>query len=98
MARSLNVSGAHYVGTAVMAHVHGDLALPGPIVVRQRSHWSVSLPVSLSGESLLRSPWPVVPVAGFVPEDVPWPGDMVGAPEVSKYRAVCVSGSSFTAA
>ncbi|MFI1536775.1 MobC family plasmid mobilization relaxosome protein [Streptomyces anandii] len=29
MARSLNVSGAHYVGTVVMAHVHGDLALPG---------------------------------------------------------------------
>ncbi|MFJ2771736.1 plasmid mobilization relaxosome protein MobC [Streptomyces sp. NPDC087300] len=28
-ARSLNVSGAHYVGAVVMAHVHGDLALPG---------------------------------------------------------------------
>lgn len=29
MARSLNVTGAHYVGAVVMAHVHGDLALPG---------------------------------------------------------------------
>ena len=29
MARSLNVSGAHYVGAVVMSHVHGDLALPG---------------------------------------------------------------------
>lgn len=28
-ARSLNIAGAHYVGTVVMAHVHGDLALPG---------------------------------------------------------------------
>jgi hypothetical protein len=68
------------------------------IVVRHCSHWSVSFPESLSGESLLRSPWPVVPVAGFVPEDVPWPGDMVGAPEASKYRAVCVVGSSVTVA
>lgn len=29
MARSLNITGAHYVGAVVMAHVHGDLALPG---------------------------------------------------------------------
>lgn len=29
MARSLNIAGAHYVGAVVMAHVHGDLALPG---------------------------------------------------------------------
>ncbi|MFF2331236.1 MULTISPECIES: MobC family plasmid mobilization relaxosome protein [unclassified Streptomyces] len=31
MARSLNIAGAHYVGTVVMAHVHvhGDLGLPG---------------------------------------------------------------------
>lgn len=29
MARSLNVAAAHYVGAVVMAHVHGDLALPG---------------------------------------------------------------------
>ncbi|MBZ9638618.1 plasmid mobilization relaxosome protein MobC [Streptomyces sp. PSKA30] len=29
MARSLNVTGAHYVGAVVMAHVHGDLGLPG---------------------------------------------------------------------
>ncbi|MEU2909375.1 plasmid mobilization relaxosome protein MobC [Streptomyces massasporeus] len=29
MARSLTITGAHYVGTVVMAHVHGDLALPG---------------------------------------------------------------------
>ncbi|MEU2601558.1 plasmid mobilization relaxosome protein MobC [Streptomyces hirsutus] len=29
MARSLNIAGAHYVGAIVMAHVHGDLALPG---------------------------------------------------------------------
>lgn len=28
-ARSLNVAGAHYVGAVVMAHVHGDLTLPG---------------------------------------------------------------------
>jgi hypothetical protein len=28
-ARSLNIAGAHYVGAVVMAHVHGDLALPG---------------------------------------------------------------------
>ncbi|MFI1933878.1 plasmid mobilization relaxosome protein MobC [Streptomyces griseus] len=28
MARSLNIAGAHYVGAVVMAHVHGDLALP----------------------------------------------------------------------
>ncbi len=28
-ARSLNITGAHYVGAVVMAHVHGDLALPG---------------------------------------------------------------------
>ncbi|MBR8640400.1 plasmid mobilization relaxosome protein MobC [Streptomyces tuirus] len=28
MARSLNIAGAHYVGPVVMAHVHGDLALP----------------------------------------------------------------------
>ncbi|KKD06496.1 plasmid mobilization relaxosome protein MobC [Streptomyces sp. WM6386] len=29
MAHSLNIAGAHYVGAVVMAHVHGDLALPG---------------------------------------------------------------------
>ncbi|MFI1487251.1 plasmid mobilization relaxosome protein MobC [Streptomyces sp. NPDC020747] len=29
MARSLNIAGAHYVGAVVMAHVHGDLTLPG---------------------------------------------------------------------
>ncbi|TGZ16585.1 hypothetical protein DV517_15580 [Streptomyces sp. S816] len=29
MARSLNITGAHYIGAVVMAHVHGDLALPG---------------------------------------------------------------------
>ncbi|WP_371799520.1 MobC family plasmid mobilization relaxosome protein [Streptomyces sp. NBC_01707] len=29
VARSLNIAGAHYVGAVVMAHVHGDLALPG---------------------------------------------------------------------
>lgn len=29
MAGSLNIAGAHYVGAVVMAHVHGDLALPG---------------------------------------------------------------------
>ncbi|WP_408055331.1 MobC family plasmid mobilization relaxosome protein [Streptomyces paludis] len=29
MARSLNIAAAHYVGALVMAHVHGDLALPG---------------------------------------------------------------------
>ncbi|MFG2943226.1 MobC family plasmid mobilization relaxosome protein [Streptomyces sp. NPDC048282] len=29
MARSLNIAGAHYVGAVVIAHVHGDLALPG---------------------------------------------------------------------
>lgn len=28
-ARSLNIAGAHYVGAVVMAHIHGDLALPG---------------------------------------------------------------------
>ncbi|MFF9171900.1 MULTISPECIES: plasmid mobilization relaxosome protein MobC [unclassified Streptomyces] len=28
-ARSLNVAGAHYVGAVVMAHLYGDLALPG---------------------------------------------------------------------
>ncbi|MEW2303811.1 MobC family plasmid mobilization relaxosome protein [Streptomyces sp. NPDC006655] len=28
-ARSLNIAGAHYIGAVVMAHVHGDLALPG---------------------------------------------------------------------
>ncbi|MFI1940457.1 MobC family plasmid mobilization relaxosome protein [Streptomyces purpureus] len=28
-ARSLNIAGAHYVGAVVMAHVHGDLGLPG---------------------------------------------------------------------
>ncbi|MFI5657952.1 plasmid mobilization relaxosome protein MobC [Streptomyces sp. NPDC051684] len=28
-ARSLNIAGAHYVGAVVMAHLHGDLALPG---------------------------------------------------------------------
>ncbi|MFZ3569658.1 plasmid mobilization relaxosome protein MobC [Streptomyces sp. BH097] len=27
-ARSLNIAGAHYVGAVVMAHLHGDLALP----------------------------------------------------------------------
>ncbi|MFJ1749944.1 plasmid mobilization relaxosome protein MobC [Streptomyces sp. NPDC088116] len=29
MARSLNIAAAHYVGAVVMAHVNGDLALPG---------------------------------------------------------------------
>ncbi|MGW6604878.1 plasmid mobilization relaxosome protein MobC [Streptomyces sp. NPDC055036] len=29
MASSLNIAAAHYVGAVVMAHVHGDLALPG---------------------------------------------------------------------
>ncbi|MFI6085142.1 plasmid mobilization relaxosome protein MobC [Streptomyces sp. NPDC051217] len=29
MAQSLNIAAAHYVGAVVMAHVHGDLALPG---------------------------------------------------------------------
>lgn len=29
VARSLNIAAAHYVGAVVMAHVHGDLALPG---------------------------------------------------------------------
>ncbi|WP_432108422.1 plasmid mobilization relaxosome protein MobC [Streptomyces sp. AA1529] len=29
MARSLNVAAAHYVGAVVMAHIHGDLTLPG---------------------------------------------------------------------
>ncbi|MET8248228.1 plasmid mobilization relaxosome protein MobC [Streptomyces sp. NPDC005202] len=29
LARSLNIAGAHYVGAVVMAHIHGDLALPG---------------------------------------------------------------------
>ncbi|WP_328582627.1 plasmid mobilization relaxosome protein MobC [Streptomyces sp. NBC_00370] len=28
-ARSLNIAGAHYVGAVVMAHIDGDLALPG---------------------------------------------------------------------
>ncbi|GAA1357657.1 plasmid mobilization relaxosome protein MobC [Streptomyces beijiangensis] len=28
-ARTLNIAGAHYVGAVVMAHVHGDLTLPG---------------------------------------------------------------------
>ncbi|MFE1013192.1 plasmid mobilization relaxosome protein MobC [Streptomyces sp. NPDC058794] len=28
-ARSLNIASAHYVGAVVMAHIHGDLALPG---------------------------------------------------------------------
>ncbi|MFF7898234.1 plasmid mobilization relaxosome protein MobC [Streptomyces sp. NPDC007920] len=28
-ARSLNIAGAHYVGAVVMAHIRGDLALPG---------------------------------------------------------------------
>ncbi|WP_405979594.1 plasmid mobilization relaxosome protein MobC [Streptomyces sp. NBC_00158] len=28
-ARRLNLAGAHYVGAVVMAHLHGDLALPG---------------------------------------------------------------------
>ncbi|MFI1866927.1 plasmid mobilization relaxosome protein MobC [Streptomyces jumonjinensis] len=28
-AQSLNIAGAHYVGAVVMAHLHGDLALPG---------------------------------------------------------------------
>ncbi|MFJ4686229.1 plasmid mobilization relaxosome protein MobC [Streptomyces sp. NPDC088789] len=28
-ARSLNIAGAHYVGAVVMAHLHGDLTLPG---------------------------------------------------------------------
>src|SRR5690606_26582743 len=66
-------------------------------VARHWSHWSVSFPVSLSGESLLRSPWPVVPVDGLVPDDVPCPGDMAGDPVASKYRAVCVAESSPTA-
>ncbi|MEV8339995.1 plasmid mobilization relaxosome protein MobC [Streptomyces niveus] len=29
MAQSLNIAAAHYVGAVVMAHVHGELALPG---------------------------------------------------------------------
>jgi hypothetical protein len=29
MARSLNIAGAHYIGAVVMAHIHGDLSLPG---------------------------------------------------------------------
>ncbi|RYJ31006.1 hypothetical protein CU044_0649 [Streptomyces sp. L-9-10] len=29
MAQPLNIAAAHYVGAVVMAHVHGDLALPG---------------------------------------------------------------------
>ncbi|MFI8850304.1 plasmid mobilization relaxosome protein MobC [Streptomyces sp. NPDC053499] len=29
MAQSLNVAAAHYVGAVVMAHIHGDLTLPG---------------------------------------------------------------------
>ena len=29
VARSLNIAAAHYVGAVVMAHIHGDLALPG---------------------------------------------------------------------
>lgn len=29
MADSLNVAAAHYVGAVVMAHIHGDLTLPG---------------------------------------------------------------------
>ncbi|MEU9745862.1 plasmid mobilization relaxosome protein MobC [Streptomyces niveus] len=29
MAQSLNIAAAHYVGAVVMAHVHGDLGLPG---------------------------------------------------------------------
>ncbi|MEV8103233.1 plasmid mobilization relaxosome protein MobC [Streptomyces sp. NPDC088135] len=29
MARSLNIAAAHYVGAVVMAHLQGDLALPG---------------------------------------------------------------------
>lgn len=29
MAQSLNIAAAHYVGAVVMAHVNGDLALPG---------------------------------------------------------------------
>ncbi|MFF5018653.1 plasmid mobilization relaxosome protein MobC [Streptomyces sp. NPDC001165] len=29
MARSLNIAGAHYVGAVVMAHLHGDLTVPG---------------------------------------------------------------------
>ncbi|WP_326688939.1 plasmid mobilization relaxosome protein MobC [Streptomyces sp. NBC_01795] len=29
MAHSLNVTAAHYVGAVVMAHTHGELALPG---------------------------------------------------------------------
>ncbi|MFI1534522.1 MobC family plasmid mobilization relaxosome protein [Streptomyces anandii] len=28
-ARSLNIAGAHYVGAVVMAHIHGDLTVPG---------------------------------------------------------------------
>ncbi|MET7717432.1 plasmid mobilization relaxosome protein MobC [Streptomyces sp. NPDC005407] len=28
-AQSLNIAGAHYVGAVVMAHVHGDLTVPG---------------------------------------------------------------------
>jgi hypothetical protein len=28
-ARLLNIADAHYVGAVVMAHIHGDLALPG---------------------------------------------------------------------
>ncbi|MET8831312.1 plasmid mobilization relaxosome protein MobC [Streptomyces sp. NPDC004610] len=28
-ARSLNIAGAHYIGAVVMAHLHGDLTLPG---------------------------------------------------------------------
>lgn len=28
-ARSLNIAGAHYIGAVVMAHIHGELALPG---------------------------------------------------------------------
>ncbi|WP_079165692.1 plasmid mobilization relaxosome protein MobC [Streptomyces sp. NRRL S-31] len=28
-ARALNIAGAHYVGAVVMAHIHGDLTLPG---------------------------------------------------------------------
>ncbi|WP_435850020.1 plasmid mobilization relaxosome protein MobC [Streptomyces massasporeus] len=28
-ARSLNIAAAHYVGAVVMAHVHGNLGLPG---------------------------------------------------------------------
>ncbi|MFF9321633.1 plasmid mobilization relaxosome protein MobC [Streptomyces sp. NPDC014735] len=29
VARSLNIAAAHYVGAVVMAHIHGDLTLPG---------------------------------------------------------------------